>query len=374
MFKFSQVVFGVFIFSCMLFCSSLKGQEVDSSEKRETEVSNWFDFSDWNPFGKVLDAEEKVAYPENGILDLSCVDIEVTDETLDQLSNFSSIHTLDLSNTKVTENGVSNLWFFFPYLRTLTLSHFSISNACIRSFGKLSKLKELNLEDCHIPVEQLKALFTMGNNLQKLNLKNVVTRGYYREIKNLKNIQDINLSGNMRFYPFDLEHLIPLKDTLKRLDISNTSIFGSEWPWDYGSSTIKQICFLQNLEYLNLKSTNVKDHNIQALASLKKLKSIVLDGVSLSSKCIMHLGEIKQCEEIDFDGLKLKLVDLSSLRALSQLKCLKGLGGLDGHINVETISTLKEMFPQLESLDFGSKEISSQARTEIDKLKGKNLN
>ncbi len=87
----------------------------------------------------------------------------------------------------------------------------------------------------------------------------------------------------------DLESLIPIKDQLISLNLSNTNIA------DHDISILTQ---LDNLTWLYLNHTSVTDSSVHALSGLKKLKYLNLVDTKITDKALPELAELKELKRI----------------------------------------------------------------------------
>jgi hypothetical protein len=166
------------------------------------------------------------------------------DRVLGYINHFNGLTALALNGSDLTDAGIANLPKTIK-LTQINLAGTTISGTCFKSLSKFPQLKQLDASSNLLKGETLADLAPLAK-LESLNLMR--TRLTSEELTRL-----------------------PKFPALKVLTISNNPKVD-----DTALKYIASSC--TNLEFLNLKLTNVTIQGLQQLVSLKKLRVLVLGG------------------------------------------------------------------------------------------------
>ena len=202
----------------------------------------------------------------NNIKDLNLADTQVSD--LSKLYKFKNIEKLNIENTAVEKLNLSNtaiesiIGLENPSLKDLNLEGFSAYR--VPDLNKLTNLENLNLSK----VGQISDLenFKDLNKLKSLNLSNNSMYNF-RGIENFKNLEVLKVE-NSNVKKLDL---IGKLDSLKVLDLSNNKRL----------KDFSQLKNLTNLESINLSNTKITDLSI--LKDLANLKEVNVSNCKISN-------------------------------------------------------------------------------------------
>ena len=186
--------------------------------------------------------------------------------------------------------------------------------------SKLSSLRSLYLEDCHLTDTLQLANITQLENLSLC--RNPITS--LEGLEGLANLKRLNATGMPTIT--DVSQLASLT-RLKRLrlhhnsitDISPLSSLKELEMLVLGGNSIKDIQSLSNLsslQFLNLGDNNISD--ISSLSNCKGLRDLFIDNNSISD--ISPLASLAKLERLYID--KNQISDVSSLKGLKSLKQL----------------------------------------------------
>lgn len=275
---------------------------------------------------------------------LNLSNMELTDSDLPDLSIFSKIYILDISNNKIED--LSNL----PHLNRL--DNLDISNNNIKSLDNLKNYSNIfsirannnQIENVTIP-ERVEYLILQNNNITNINITNNnelvmldLSNNQIEEITNvsgLNHLYDINLSNNKIKDVSILSELPKLQYVT--LD-SNPNVTGYEK--------------LNNIVVLSLNNCNIsKLNNISNLSSLKNIK--------LSDNKDIEISANDLPKNIEY--FELKNDNLSNLNFLNQTNKIVNLG-----IENNNITNLNDLPSQGEVITIN---ISNNPITDISRLK-----
>lgn len=171
----------------------------------------------------------------------------------------------------------------FPHLRVLLLSDTRITDA------GLSRLKCLR-------------------DLRDLTLPGTVTDAGLENLKNLKTLESLDLSNNSHITDKGLR-LISGLSSLRDLNLADTSVTCERLPSLEG---------LAKLETLSLNRTRVTDAGLRSLGALAKLRDLCLDDTSITGAGLGFLPA--QLEELSLVGTRVSDASLKSLSRLTKLR------------------------------------------------------
>ena len=190
----------------------------------------------------------------------------ISDAGLSHLSGLTSLEWLDLSQTSISDAGLSHL-SGLTSLQVLILSQTSISDAGLSHLSGLTSLEHLNLSQTSISGAGLSHLSGLAS-LEWLNLSQT-------------SISDAGLS-----------HLSGLT-SLKWLNLSQTSI---------SDAGLSHLSGLTSLKWLNLSQTSISDAGLKHLACLTVLWRLDLSQTSISDAGLAHLLNLKMLKQVNLEG------------------------------------------------------------------------
>jgi eukaryotic-like serine/threonine-protein kinase len=217
----------------------------------------------------------------------------ITDAGVDSFTHLH-LQTLDLSATRVSDDGLKKVSDKIPSLKNLILNNLNITDAGI---GYISRLPQLN-RLCANKTKSLsdKALSYLGK---------------------AKTLTSLELEDNKQITTEGIVHLVILRN-LTYLDLAKTGVDNR------CASTLKQ---LTRLSGINLAGTAVDDQTIATLAPLK-LNELNLSKTKISGRSTKTLGAMKSLTRLVLSGTSLRDDDLKNLTTLQNLDTLD-LGGCD---------------------------------------------
>ena len=248
----------------------------------------------------------------------SCIQLngDITDETLEKISNNSEIESLSLSgNIQVDNYAVLNN---MTKLSELKICNYSENVINLETISQLTGIKSLTLygdEKCRISdiseigkmywleefeitnqsVSDISSIQNM-TNLQKLNISGTDVSDI-SILSNIPNLESINIGGTK---VTDLSVLTQFTE-LKELGISGLNL------------DISILASFNNLEVLHLKNTSISDYS--PLANLKNLRELDLEKSSITNLDIV--SEMNDLEILNISGCRIK--DISALNEKEKL-------------------------------------------------------
>lgn len=202
-----------------------------------------------------------------------------------------------------------------------------------KTLASMSKLTSVNFDNCKFTISNVGEIFE-GKEIHSLSIANCDLNEKQIQSIKFKNMKltNLDISGNKQFK--DLNVILPLKDTLYSLNISNTSAsdisllaeFGELYTLNADNSGITVITSLS--ENKKLKNVSLNDNDIVSLFKAFE-NSENLDNLSVSGNQLWSLAGLENCINLttinasnnnisSIEGLKnatiLRVVDLSNNR------------------------------------------------------------
>ena len=264
---------------------------------------------------------------------------------------------------------------FFQDVTRVGLSKTDVTDADLRLVGRLTSLHSLDLSETVISDAGLVHIADL-RELSELSLANTkVTGSGLQYLQNLRNLNSLNLPYT-RVDDDRLKHLTVLPK-LGDLSIGGTSVT---------SEGIKHLESLRALQSLSLQDTNVDDLAIPALTRMKGLTLLVLDSTQISGKGLFELRStrpeceiwgplvdlrnlrlgraggiaqlnqvVKRMQSLHEEGHPMKLIDLAHSDILDEhllaLHNLEGVQAIDlrgTHVTDDGLDQLRKALPQCE--------------------------
>jgi hypothetical protein len=179
---------------------------------------------------------------------------KVDDGWVTRLSGMTSLRTLSLAKTRITDRGMRSL-ASLTHLEYLDLSQTNIGDAGLEQIRGLTKLKSLSLEGTQVSDEGLACLAAM-NHLTDLDLSHTQVRGAgLKHLVAMEELNDLSLEGT------DLDDAglaqLPALPSLRELNLSSTRIT---------SVGVRVLKGRQSINSLSICNTLVDDTAIEALS------------------------------------------------------------------------------------------------------------
>jgi Leucine-rich repeat (LRR) protein len=313
-----------------------------------------------------------------------------TDEWLKELHGLKSLETLDLSHSKVSDDGIKELRFFrnlwaldlegtrrvthvglsrlneLRNLRSLRIGFRKIGDKDIRALNQLESLQFLDLRDAELTdgrIEELRSL----RGLRGLVLVNnpAITDDGIAALKNLTRLEILDLDATS-VTDAGMKHIKGLR-ALRRLELGCTDVT------EIGFSELRDLKDLRRLslgpkvrsfddlefhpqiEVLDVQNNkHMNETQMQLVRRLRKIRSLNLSDTGVTDTAIIGFCELKALARLNWSGTKaLERLNLSgtfvSARGLEALGAISTLVELDlsrtavGDEDLKKLSGLKQL-------------------------------
>ncbi|REC46202.1 MULTISPECIES: leucine-rich repeat domain-containing protein [Chryseobacterium] len=222
-----------------------------------------------------------------------------------------------------------------PYLRNLTVEGYKLTNTDY--LKHLPKLDQLTFEKCTVDLEDYSAVAAQIKKI-RFRMTAIKNQNAFRYFIKLKKI-DFSVNRYEEQYFVDIEKLLPLKESLKKIILLDTEVI----------QNIDQITNFTTLEELDISADSIEF--AQKILSMKSLKNLELgiypkeDKPENNGSFILDLQHLKNVEKLQlytnkdfyFKGIShlksLKMLNLSDRGDLKDLAALPFLEKLYSGVN-----------------------------------------
>jgi len=280
---------------------------------------------------------------------------ELSDESLRHLAELSQLQMLDLSRTRISDQGMVDVKPFprlsvlilpagitdraaaplasMPSLRELGLDHARLTDRGLAEIACLPALETLDLSNTRVTNKGLAALRKLPT-LRRLTLGAQISDGGAAHLAKLHSLQEIDVSQtqigekglaalallpNLRSASLGrgvtdrgLAQLAR-SPSLKVLDLSHTPVT------DEG---VKSVSRMKTLEELALSQTAIGDQSLTALAQMPELRILDLSDTKVTTAGLMPLAHLRKLQIISLSWRKLTQDDLQGMAWLKQVKTI----------------------------------------------------
>lgn len=278
-----------------------------------------------------------------------------------------------------------------PYLRNLTVEGYKLIHTDY--LKHLPKLDQLTFEKCTVDLEDYSAVAAQIKKI-RFRMTEIKNQNAFRYFIKLKKI-DFSVNRYEEKYFVDIEKLLPLKESLKKINLLDREVF----------LNIEQIKYFTAIEKLIITATSLEF--AQEILSIESLKNLELgiypqeDKPENNRSFILDLQHLKNVEKLQlytnedfyFRGIgylkslkMLILEDDGDLENLAQLPSLKKLfidvSEIDKLPRLEQVKVLKlysrgkyckinlpDKFPNLKKLDLTTSQKQKIKLNDLEKLK-----
>jgi Leucine-rich repeat (LRR) protein len=295
-------------------------------------------FDEFNPALKSLSlvgtnvTDEKLAdlvvsHETNEPLDLTSLDLSrsarLSDGSLDIIKKMTGLETLNLSGTKITDQGLGQLKDL-KQLQSLKLSsNPMITEASIPQLCALPNLRSLDLSgNAQLADGSLDALKEIPS-LETLNLSGTkITDQGLGKLKDLKQFYALNLSSNPMITDASIPQLQSFTGT-GSLDLNGTGITidgllqlphlknSTSWnfyAWDIitdqGMLRLRAAKYFDKCRFMNVAFTDITDGALPAVNGLNKLETLVMTRTGVSDDGMKQLTQLPALTSLAVDFTK----------------------------------------------------------------------
>jgi Leucine-rich repeat (LRR) protein len=250
----------------------------------------------------------------------------LSDSDISSLATLPSLSRLDLSLTRISDHGLRELKNA-PGIADLNLCYAElITDEGLLAVRTWHHLRRLNLHGTKITDMTLQHLSGM-NTLESLDIGFVqVTDVGLDQLTNLSNLRELMLGGN-KLSDVGLQSLRQLTG-LTYLDL------GGAQRTDSG-----------------LWSVSITDSGMEAIASLRNLLHLRLNGTSVSGRSLEKLKELRFLERLDLQDCK--HVGDDAIPTLSSLPSLRVIDLTGTHVTTDGLTALRRARPECRILTSG---------------------
>ncbi len=249
----------------------------------------------------------------------------VTDSDIAELAKLPALTRLDLSETRITDRGLLDLKTAVNLTEMNLYYAELVSDQGIAVVKTLPRLKKLNLRGTKITDSTLQLI----NRLTALESLDIgfaqVTDSGISQIA-LPNLKELSLGGN-KLTDRGLQALRQMP-TLTSLDLSGAQRTDS-----------------------GLWSVSLTESGIDAISTLKELRSLRLNGVGISARGLEKLKGLSKLERLDLQACP--RVNDDAMPLLVSLPALRILDVTASAITGETVSKLRKAKPGLQVIATG---------------------
>ena len=226
----------------------------------------------------------------------------VSDEGIKDLVKFSSLQTLYVTSSSLTDASAKELRKL-PDLRHLQLDYNrGITNDGVAELAKIKTLRSLSLSDTGATDAGVRHLRNLPN-LYYLNLRFLpITDVSLETVGNLKNLKYLNLHQT-KVTDAGLRQLAGLQE------LTDLHLLFAE---NIGDGGLKELAGLKKLQRLDLYGTKVTDAGLSTIAQFDELRALNLGGCDISNAGLKHLAGMKKLQRLDLTNTKVSLFCLIS--------------------------------------------------------------
>jgi Leucine-rich repeat (LRR) protein len=281
-----------------------------------------------------------------------CARTEIRDEHMRWFRALPEVRELDLSYTKITDQGVAEL-SKRAYLSNLNLSNTRITDRGVEPLAKFLGLERLVLSDTQVTDRGVGKL--VGNiHLTELNLDQTqITGAALESLTKLLSLESLSLAGT-KIMETSLAS-VPRMPKLTYLNLLAT---------DVSDAGLARLSACRKLESVTLSLTKVTDAGLPHLASLPQLQRLYLFGQPITDHGLATIGGFGSLTHLSLAGAKISDQGVKSLRQLAQLEMLSLAGTSISDEAIEHLNALA----RLTNLDLSGTAITDRSTVAISKL------
>jgi hypothetical protein len=256
---------------------------------------------------------------------------ELTNDSLAHFAGLDSLVMLDISRTKISDEGLAHL----KSCRKLTvlILPIEVSDAGLATLKPLRHLRELNLDQTHITDKGL-AMVSHFPNLTDLDLSSThVSDAGVALLRRLPHLERLVLGPAITdaSAPF----LAALKN-LREIDVSQTQLGGkgiaalgqlpvlrtAALPRQVTDLALKGLARSPSLRVLDLTRTAVKDSGIKYLSRIETLEEVALGQTAITNASLPYLARLSSLRMLELSDTRVTSAGLAPLARLRKLEVL----------------------------------------------------
>lgn len=277
---------------------------------------------------------------------------EISDASLRHLRRVSRLRMLDVSRTRLTDNGVAFLRIF-TQLQVLILPE-AATDRGLAGVKNLLNLRELTLDQTHVTDEGLSTLVEFPHlrrldlsstlvtdvgaavlsklpELRQLTLGSLVTEASAPSLEKLKSLEEIDISQTQIG-----EKGLAALATLPQLK----TIYLGKHVTEEG---LKRLSRSHSLRSLDLSRTNVTLSGVRYVAELKTLQEVALSQTAIGDECLPFLATLPELRMLDLSETRVTSAGLDPLARLKKLEILSLSWQTLTRDDLQAMSKLKQL-------------------------------
>ncbi len=284
----------------------------------------------------------------------------VNDDLLLHLQAYSTLQSLELSGTQITDEGV-RLLLKLPDLRWLNLSDCgAIGTESLSMLSGVPSLRHLNISGHNLSVEaafrfqKSRPSTTLNIPLNEFpEMAPILERSERaQEVLFIHGLQSLSVH-DATGVDYSVLKQFP---ELRTLHLTGRGL---------NAQTTSFISDMKQLEYLDIDGANVTDNCLQHVSGATNLTSLDLSGTSVSDAGMLHLLPLTKLQVLDLSGTD---ITADGLEVVSRLKTLRYLDIRGVSLSVRGLEILNTLPNISGTLDLS---VANVARPDLEVLRGK---
>lgn len=229
----------------------------------------------------------------------------VTDESLQCLAEVPKLRELNLTSTSTTDAGLAFL-SELPELDSLILTSTQVQGIKADALASLRKLRELTLTSSLFEDEGIQKLAGLKTlELLKLDDTQVTDEGM-EFLRGLASLRILNLQGSI-ISDVGMEHLARLV-SLEKLYVGGTIPFeGTVYESPITNDGIEYLAELVHMRTLHVNDTQLTDPGLRAIQDMNNLSELNIADTLVTDGCLYHLRKLERLRSIIVDGTSISL-------------------------------------------------------------------
>jgi len=248
----------------------------------------------------------------------------INDAEMLQLAALGDLERLDLSHTRITDEGMLRL-------------------------KSAPKIRDLNLFYAEWITDQGMTAIRDWKHLKRLNLRGTrISDGTLEIVGRITGLEALDIS-NTPVTDNGLDHLIPL------VNLKELAMGGGR----RGNAALTILRMLTTLTYLDLSGAKptppdmpgraagpgIPEESLRAMAELKELRVLKLGHSNITTEGLRILASLEKVEKLGLEGCR--RIDDNSVGELSKWKSLKYLDLQDTQVTQESVEALRKLRPDM---------------------------
>ncbi|MDO4549792.1 MAG: hypothetical protein Q4C96_00900 [Planctomycetia bacterium] len=226
--------------------------------------------------------------------DLKLTGPQVTDITMQKLFAFSSLTSLSLDKTGITDKTLISQISRLPKLQQLFLSGVKITDSGVKVLAKNKNFIRIRLAGTQITDASLEILSEMSA-LRSLDLSNTkISVDGLSKLVTLSVLEDINIY-NAKYVGGEVTEIFAEMDGLQKINMDNIPVTDAD--------VEKLLPLAENLIFLHLGGTRITDKVVNTLEKFKKLKTLYVNRTEVTDVGVAQLRKsLPECNIITCGG------------------------------------------------------------------------